>query len=67
MNEKAVTEGIAGAFDHWLWNHEVTTCDLIESGITKSFDAWLNAHSAELIEAIAGQVARHHTGGGSDV
>lgn len=67
MNEKAITEGIAETFSGWLWCREVTTCDLIESGIAKSFDAWLNMHSDELIEAIAKQVARHGTGGGSGV
>lgn len=65
MNKDAIAQGIADTFDTWLWNHEVTMCDLIKSGVARSVDAWLDTHSAELIEAIAKQVARNRTGGGS--
>ena len=67
MNEDAIAQGIAETFSGWLWEREVTTRDLIESGIAKSFDAWLKAHSDELIEAIAKQVAQLRIDGGSGV
>lgn len=55
-NDDATTNGVREAFDHWLWNHDITTRDVMEEAINTAFAQWLSRNEETVTEAIAKQV-----------
>ncbi|MEU0977971.1 hypothetical protein [Streptomyces griseus] len=58
-NEDAAKNGVGEAFDHWLWNHEVTTRDAIEDAAKAALGQWLITHEEAVTNAIAKQIVEH--------
>jgi hypothetical protein len=56
MREESVTKGVGQAFDHWLWNHEITTRDAVAEAVGDAFTTWLGTHTDQIIGAIAKEI-----------
>ena len=55
---EAVQEGVSSAFWDFIRDRDLSTLGAIEDGCGAAFARWLEAHTAELVEAIAGGARR---------
>lgn len=50
---KAISDGVAEAFDFWLSQYPISTPECIEVAVMRVFDCWLDNHKDEIVAAVA--------------